>query len=412
MVNAAFGYVDTIGEKEKETIFRWKKERIIHPKNEYEKDLYNNLIKRKYIVDSSEEDKQFHNVITVLQKKQNTTPFSSSICFVLTYNCNFACPYCYEDNVKKDGLIITPKMVDTVFGNCPNISSISLFGGEPLLPSNRSIIDYIVGKADKTVKYAVITNGYHLLDYFDLFSRIEVANIQVTIDGTELQHNKTRHLINGSPTYQRIVEGVEAYVTAGIPVTIRMNVSGDNIEDCFREKEILLNKLWGKDIQFELQPLFQSTPDEAQLLSRQLYHENITASFPNRIFDKTTPFFNFLNKRGNLLPIIRTCDREGSMRYYDPLGNIYNCILAVGDPSKAIGTYYPKTELKEKSFLTRDISQIPQCLECANALLCGGGCPNGLPDGTDLYSPNCGSFVFELLNRMDHQNLVTGEAAE
>ena len=41
MVNAVFGYVDTIGEKEKETILRWKMEPIIIPTDEYEKKLYN-----------------------------------------------------------------------------------------------------------------------------------------------------------------------------------------------------------------------------------------------------------------------------------------------------------------------------------------------------------------------------------
>ena len=63
-----------------------------------------------------------------------------------------------------------------------------------------------------------------------------------------------------------------------------------------------------------------------------------------------------------------------------------------------MGTYYPEFMLKEKSFLTRDITKIEQCRTCKNALFCGGGCPNGIPEDKDIYSPNCYSFWNETEN--------------
>ena len=35
-------------------------------------------------------------------------------------------------------------------------------------------------------------------------------------------------------------------------------------------------------------------------------------------------------------------------------------------------------------------------MECPYALLCGGGCSNGVPEDKDLYSPNCYSFIREI----------------
>lgn len=86
------------------------------------------------------------------------------------------------------------------------------------------------------------------------------------------------------------------------------------------------------------------------------------------------------------------------MQFYDPEGDIYNCILAVGQKAKAVGTYFPEFRLKEKSFLTRDITKIEECRTCKNALFCGGGCPNGIPDDWDIYSPNCYGFCNEVEN--------------
>ena len=78
------------------------------------------------------------------------------------------------------------------------------------------------------------------------------------------------------------------------------------------------------------------------------------------------------------------------------MGNIYNCILAVGKEHKSIGTYYPTVSTKEKSFMTRDITTIEKCKSCPYSLFCGGGCPNGIPEAMDVFSPNCSAIIREI----------------
>ena len=74
--------------------------------------------------------------------------------FVITYNCNFRCPYCFENGISDSGKawskqVITPELVDKAFEAMYkiephkklHIEEIILYGGEPLLRENHSIVD-------------------------------------------------------------------------------------------------------------------------------------------------------------------------------------------------------------------------------------------------------------------------------
>ena len=396
LVNGINGYIDLIHKREKTILDLWKKTEKIIPCDNVEKVLYDKLKSRNYIMTAQDEDEQKSHVINTLYSKINHGVSAQTAWFVLTYNCNFNCPYCYEGQNNSKS-IMTFEMIDRIFEVNTNIKKIGFFGGEPLLLSNRKVIEYIISKASTSTQYYVITNGYYLEEYIDILKSIDVRNIQVTLDGSESKHNETRCLHNGGPTYEKIINGVKLCVANNIPVKIRMNISLDNMEDCFREKKRIEETDWGKSVRFEMQQLFQTEGEDLKTISDNLFVEdNRNNSKVNQILKKSLPLSNFLYNGIPLRPILRTCDREGQARFYDADGNIYNCILAVGNKSKSIGTYFPQVQLKEKSFLTRDITKIPQCMECPYALLCGGGCSNGVPEDKDLYSPNCYSFIREI----------------
>ncbi len=392
LVNSVFGAVDRIGEKEKETILKWKKEAAIIPHSKYEEDLYNQLCVRKYITTFEEEQNQFFRLVNLLKKRVNYSAFSNRACFVLTYDCNFSCPYCYEKSVSNNKTDLTKEQVDCIFANNPDINKIGFFGGEPLLPKNKKMIEYIIEKACPEASFSVTTNGYYLALYLDAFKKITIDNIQVTLDGTEAVHNRTRICKDGSESYKIILEGIKLFATNNIPLTIRMNVNFNNIEDCLKEKEKIQREPWGKSIKFEMQPLFQLSNTKAGELNGVLIDNQNKTATPNEIYKKSLPLTDFYNNHHAFVPIIRACDREGNQRFYDGSGYIYNCIIAVGNEEKAIGTYYPEIKMFDKSYLTRDITKIQKCMECPAALICGGGCPNGLPANMDLYSPCCYTF--------------------
>lgn len=395
-VNGINGSADIIHKKEREIVENWQKSDKIIAKNEFEKSLYDYLKSRQYIMNEKDEQKSKQDIIDRLKKVSEERVQNQHIAwFVLTYSCNFACPYCYEKGVEGSP-IISKAMVDKVFSSNSNIEYIGFFGGEPLLNNNMEIIKYIISKAPNA-KYSTITNGYNLIDYIEILKSIEVLNIQVTLDGSRELHNKTRGLRNGAPTYDRIIDGIKKCVENKIPIKIRMNISHENIANCLEEKKRIESTEWGKKVQFELQPLFQCSSSVKTQLHQSLFdNDNEEESIENQIFKKLSPISDFLYNGKKLRPILKTCDRDGQSRFYDPYGNIYNCILAVGKEYKSIGKYYPKFSLKEKSFYTRDITTIEKCKNCANSLLCGGGCPNALPEEVDVFTPNCYSFLSDI----------------
>ncbi len=395
LANGINGFVDLIHGKERIVIEKWLKAEEIIPAEEEERELFHSLEKRQYFLTAEEEDTIKKQIIEQL-KKRSLKKEPDSAWFVLTYRCNFHCPYCYESTVKREKTM-TVEMIDKVFEVHPKLQHIGFFGGEPFLPENRELIEYIVRKAPKAEYYA-ITNGFYLEEYMDLLQSVQFTNIQVTLDGTEKNHNETRFEKKGQPTYVKILSGIQTCLSADIPITIRMNLSSENYEDLVREKAIIQSTEWGKKAAFEIQPLFQCGKDEQNLLYEKLLKQDQKGKpGANQILTKMPPLSNFLYSGKRLRPILRACDPEGVNRFYDPFGNIYNCILAVGQATKAVGTYYPEFRLKEKSFLTRDITQIKKCRTCKNALFCGGGCPNGIT-GEDIYSPNCYNFYNEIEN--------------
>ncbi len=396
LANGINGLVDVVHRKERTIIKKWMQEEEIVPVGDEEKNLYELLKKRQYLLPEKEEEEIKNQIIEKL-KKRNRQKKPVSAWFVLTYRCNFHCPYCYENAVKGEKTM-TVEMIDKVFEINPELKHIGLFGGEPFLPENRNLIKYIFRKAPKAEYYA-ITNGFYLEEYLDLLQSVHFSNIQVTLDGTEENHNATRFQKKGQPTYDKILSGVQKCLSANIAGTIRMNLSSENYEDLVREKSLIESTEWGKKAAFEIQPLFQCEKDEKNMLYEKLMEQD-QKGMPgaNRILTKMLPLSNFLYSGTRLRPVLKACDPEGINRFYDPYGDIYNCILAVGQVPKAVGTYFPEFKLKEKSFLTRDITKIKECQTCKNALFCGGGCPNGIPDKQDLYTPNCFNFYDEAEN--------------
>lgn len=400
-INSLYGCVDLVHHDEYCVIKKWIDKSEIYTNSELETKLLQKLIERKYVFEE-EEEKLIKNQIIEKLKKNTEQKTLKNVFFVLTYNCNFACPYCYERDIKSIQRM-TCQQVDKIFDIHNNdIENIGLFGGEPLLCSNKDIIEYIIKKAPNAL-YNIITNGYNLEEYFEIIKKIKINYIQVTLDGSKDIHNKTRILTNGGGTYDKIFSGIKLYSQNDVPITIRMNISKNNIHECLELKKQLQTEPWARSINFEMQPIFQSSKDDAADLKKILLDDDSSSEKRNRLYENLSPISNFIFNGKRLIPILNACDIEKRLRYYDPYGDIYSCTLAVGDKRKRIGTYEPEVEYDEVSFCKRDITTIPACKECKYSLLCGGGCANGLPADCDiLKTPNCAHFINEINNTIPY----------
>ena len=101
LANGINGLVDVVHRKERTIIEKWMGEEEIIPEGEEEKRLYELLEKRQYLLQEEEEERRKNQIIEKLRESRQQKA-TDSAWFVLTYRCNFHCPYCYENSVKRE----------------------------------------------------------------------------------------------------------------------------------------------------------------------------------------------------------------------------------------------------------------------------------------------------------------------
>lgn len=381
----------------------------ITPNNSKDYKFFSLLEKNGFLSASAEQEKEREDIVLKAAKKLHEEKSrNQTIAFVLTYGCNFKCPYCYEHAPEKSHHVITKEMVDTIFRiHDNNIEKIMLYGGEPLQPGNAEIIHYIFRKAPKAT-YSIISNGYHLKDCFELLSRVKIDNITITLDGEEEIHNKTRIHQNDLETFRRIMEGIDLYLKHQICIKIRMNISQANLISCNQLKEQLITR-YHKQYEsglllFEMQPVFQIRGNKRRELEQELYypacdsgaHERTNYS-QNTLITSLSPLTQIFSYPGKFVPRYCNCDAEQGVRFYDVYGYIYSCILALGNEKAAIGQFYPKFTMKESGMHCRNIETIPQCRDCRLRFLCGGGCANtSIDENGNVLHPNCAGILQDI----------------
>lgn len=377
LINGLNGLVDVLDERDLNILRDWKAKGVFSVESNYEQEFFSSLKKRGYIVSNEKEENNYkESQIKRLEErykdeKKNITDAG----ILITYNCNFACKYCFELNNVKTNTVITEEMVDKIEKLYPNLKSILLYGGEPLLKENKNIVNYITEKFKRT-EFRVITNGYEVDEFIGILKSIKVEWIQITLDGDKEYHDKSRVLKGRDVgTYEKILSNIDLLIKNNIKVKIRMNINQNNYESCLKLREEL-KKRWHNTnlLLFELQPLFQLGDDiknhlEPILYSVEEFEDNILGYSIGSIENLSHNEKPFSLKYNN-------CFAETGGRIFDCDGNIYSCMVGVGNKNMCIGTYYPEYKYFKNSLINRNIMTIPKCRKCRLALLCGGGCGN------------------------------------
>ena len=405
LVNTLNGLIDEIDTDTLNILKTWEAAESITPLTESEIGLFADLNKRGYLVANGDAEEKIKNEIYAklrldMEKKKEKR---ESITFILTYGCNFRCPYCFEaDNPSIHG-VITKEMVDAALSMTDdNLKNIGLFGGEPLLPGNRDILEYIF-KVKRDVKYNITTNGYYLLEFFDLLKSIDISFIQVTLDGAESTHNSRRYLANGSPTYDKIMRGIIKCLENEIKIRIRFNLDNENYDECIELRRVLNETLPNANeyLTFEMQPIFQLDIKNRSRIIENMYTTDADKSEDelaknNRILTSFNPIIQFFMSKKKMKPLYNFCNAHVSSILYDPTGEMFPCLVSVGKKPLSVGTYYPEIKFKENNIFNRNIETIKECGKCKYAFLCGGGCPVGIADESELYKPKCYATLFDI----------------
>lgn len=332
--------------------------------------------------------------------------------FILTYGCNLSCEYCYQKPLSKTlhippmsaeftNKILTqylPKLFPEVSGN-NNISFI-LFGGEPLLPSNRESILCILQYARKhSVKIYAATNAMYVPQMMDLFGQEygKIQDVQITLDGDRPYHDSQRIPSSGEPTFDNMISAIRMLKKTNANVIIRIHTHAKRMNSTRKLVKYLdKEKIIGDNVTIYFAPLnkFQNCSQKDLSIFRKIF-ESVSKKTnipPSSSLDFLKKFI--VMQKIQILPKTRFCSLgNDAVRIIDPLGDVYDCYEDAGNRKRRIATF-SNGELKyfplKNTYNNRNILNIPECLKCSLALFCGGGCAVRARTQTgSIFKPYC-----------------------
>jgi uncharacterized protein len=227
--------------------------------NDYEKKIINMLINENIVV----EDTVKEEYIQELKYYEAIFDNTCNLTILPTEQCNFRCVYCYEKyNQGKMSQTTIDSVLKYITKNARKFSGINVswFGGEPLLAID--VIENFSTQAMNIAKFyhipyisSMTTNGY-LLDYktFEKLFEMKIVSYQITIDGTEEYHDKSRFTVNQDKSYRRIINNLldikNNAKNKHFNIIIRCNLTEESINgiDSFIEE---MDYYFGGDKRFE-----------------------------------------------------------------------------------------------------------------------------------------------------------------
>lgn len=219
--------------------------------------LYFHLLNGGYLVKDTQDD-DFFRILKMRRLTANYAGNTLLLTVAPTRVCNFACPYCYENN--RTGSVMeeeTENKVVEFVKKQKHIKRLALtwYGGEPLLAFER--ICSLHGKLKDIgceICAFLVTNGYCMTE--DVIAKLNgmcIQTIQITLDGSRQTHDGRRYLIGGGATYDTILSNIDSLIQSDWKgeLQIRVNVDGTNagdFADVFRMVQKRYGEAFGKRV--------------------------------------------------------------------------------------------------------------------------------------------------------------------
>lgn len=322
-----------------------------------------------------------------------------NLCFILTYDCNLSCGYCYQKSLaEKTGIpAMSGEFVDRFFAEYypqlfpkkPKQLLITLFGGEPLLPGNRAAITRILAFARKRpyIRISVATNATTLAEMADLIGPDKgmIQSVQVTLDGDRPLHDQNRIPASGKPTFDTTIAAIRQLIDRQVQVSLRIHIHHGKLDSArelinYLEQE----KLLGHPrliVYFSPINTFDSemnTQAEATFFEQLFQDVAARTNRPPSNLDYMNHFLDMQEKK--ILPKVRFCGAGGDNFFIiDPAGDIYGCYEEAGHRERRIGSLaHGRVSFRrlKDTYARRTLLNLPECIRCPAALFCGGGCPS------------------------------------
>lgn len=311
------------------------------------------------------------------------------ISYVLTYQCNLACTYCYEQGIRSLGGMMDRNTIDTIIHfltqrveSKPSLRRIvtRLYGGEPLLNWEGCVhilseTDRIAAEHSLQTHVSLITNSTLFQDFmWEVLSSHGMGKLQITLDGCVEDHNQRRITPQGKGTYTTIMESIGKALDAGIVPEIRVNLDEKNYKRVGLLFDDLKERGYG-DVTIQVgivSGLQMHCPsDRLNCLKPTLLSKVLPYVWEQAESRQFTLFEEPIGK-----PIYCQFDLLDFF-VIDPFLDVYKCWDLIGMKEHRIGRLSGGTFLKEYPYFdvtSRDVTLFNGCRECDILPVCSGSC--------------------------------------
>lgn len=347
-------------------------------------EITQHFINQGYIINYNETE-----ALETLSRKSCSFSDVLNLTICPTMNCNFDCSYCFEKHragkISKETQNLIINFVRKFVSNA-KIKKIRItwFGGEPLLAMDiiESLSIKLIEVANEwKINYSadIVTNGYLLTqEIADKFFELGINSCQITLDGIDNTHNKTRHLVNNGPTFDKIIDNLKN-IKFKCQINIRHNVYADNTKEIEPLKKLVekIAKESGNKLYYY--PAFTNDADSAVGREKELNYLNMEDFYCYEI-DK---------KIQNLTPYKPSYCGAQTLNFIvvDELGNLYNCWEDLGRIDNSFGRIErwdianpiataSNPQITINYINTGGATKDKECLDCVWLPLCQGGCPH------------------------------------
>lgn len=302
----------------------------------------------------------------------------------LTLACNLRCRYCFQGEGGYPQIHMTVDVLEEVLQvlesivrriNNPSRMVVVLYGGEPLLLTNRGLIEKIFRFCEENrLRVRAISNGVNLPLFFDLLEQYHdlFEGVTITLDGDRSTHDFLRPFANGSGSYDRVVSSIGDAASMGIDVSVRLNVTPDSIGNLKRRNWRLPGVSY--EIHRAEYPVYANSVRFYEILDLCLKgYVDVSEVALNQI----VYFIHLFESANSYYPLFSDCF-PGSVTLFSPSGSIY-CCNEVNDKRTYLGHVNDdrKSCIREAEGLFSGLSGHPSdspCLGCPAYPVCGGGC--------------------------------------
>jgi uncharacterized protein len=357
----------------------------------YEKDLRKMFEMGLIVRDKKDDDERFEKFIEQRKYGIDRSNFTASI--LTTYNCNFACTYCFEESTRTSSQRLDVPTSDVIMAWIKKRAekyrvaqlTINYYGGEPLL--NQPIMEYISGHmktwcTEKGMKFKVNiqTNGSLMTpEFLDKHIPLGLQSARISLDGTKETHDRQRPTRgSGAGTFDKVMENIKHAVDR-IKISIAAGYDqGDtsgiiDLLDYLEDVGILhkLDNFMHTAVHPTLGP--KENPGAIQSSQCMSNYESDTLLKTTQIIKERMRKKGMISKTG-LSTSMCPLTRENGGVTIDTNGLLFKCNSMLGHPDLAIGNVREdEYNQRSKDFLNSDAWK--KCdADCAYAPICNTGC--------------------------------------